>query len=112
MLAIAILARYSFHMAGSWRWIYVVTAVMALYLNVFVLVVQSFEKVPALHAMAPTQTEGPFKIAQLVVLVLFIVLTMRGEEVPPPDAIVHSLVFVETPAALFPQPACVHHLDQ
>ncbi len=63
-------------MAGSWRWIYVVTAVMALYLNVFVLVVQSFEKVPALHAMAPTQTEGPFKIAQLVVLVLFILLTV------------------------------------
>jgi hypothetical protein len=76
VLAIALLARYSFHMAGSWRWIYVVTAVMALYLNVFVLVVQSFEKVPALHALAPTQTEGPFKIAQLVVLVLFIVLTI------------------------------------
>jgi hypothetical protein len=76
VLAITLLARYSFHMAGSWRWIYVVTAVMALYLNVFVLVVQSFEKVPALHAMAPTQTEGPFKIAQLVVLVLFIVLTV------------------------------------
>ncbi len=76
VLAIALLARYSFYMAGSWRWIYVVTAVMALYLNVFVLVVQSFEKVPALHALAPTQTEGPFKIAQLVVLVLFIVLTI------------------------------------
>ena len=56
VLAIAILARYSFHMAGTWRWIYVVTAMMALYLNVFVLVVQTFEKVPALHAMAPTQT--------------------------------------------------------
>ena len=76
VLAIAILARYSFHMAGSWRWIYVVTATMALYLNVFVLVVQSFEKAPALHALAPTQTEGPFKIAQLVVLVLFMVLTV------------------------------------
>ena len=76
VLAIALLARYSFHMAGSWRWIYVVTAVMALYLNVFVLVVQSFEKVPALHALAPTQTEGPFKIAQLVVLVLFLLLTV------------------------------------
>jgi hypothetical protein len=63
-------------MSGSWRWIYVVTAVMALYLNVFVLIVQSFEKVPALHALAPTQTEGPFKIAQLVVLVLFILLTV------------------------------------
>jgi glucose-6-phosphate-specific signal transduction histidine kinase len=78
VLAIALLARYSFHMAGSWRWIYVVTAVMALYLNVFVLVVQSFEKVPALHALAPTQTEGPFKIAQLGVLVLFLVLTVMA----------------------------------
>ena len=48
VLAIAIPARYSFHMAGKWRWIYVVTAMIALYLNVFVLVVQSFEKVPAL----------------------------------------------------------------
>jgi len=57
VLAIAILARYSFHMAGQSRWIYVVTALIALYLNVFVLVVQSFEKVPALHALAPTQSE-------------------------------------------------------
>lgn len=63
-------------MGGSWRWIYVVTAVMALYLNVFVLMVQSFEKVPALHALAPTQTEGPFKIAQLVMLVVSIGLTV------------------------------------
>ncbi len=70
------MARYSFHMAGKWRSIYVITALMALYLNVFVLVVQSFEKVPALHAMAPTQAEPPFLVAQLVVLVLFIVLTI------------------------------------
>lgn len=86
VLAIAILARYSFHMAGSWRWIYVVTATMALYLNVFVLVVQSFEKAPALHALAPTQTEGPFKIAQLVVLVLFIVLTVVAVRKFHPEA--------------------------
>jgi len=70
VLAIAILA----HMAGAWRWIYVVGAVIALYLNVFVLVAQSFEKVPALKAMAPTQSEPPFLMAQLVVLALFIVL--------------------------------------
>jgi len=76
VLAIAILARYSFHMAGKWRWIYVVTAMIALYLNVFVLVVQSFEKVPSLKAMAPTQSEPPFLVAQLVVLALFIVLTI------------------------------------
>lgn len=76
VLAVAIMARYSFRMAGKWRSIYVITALLALYLNVFVLVVQSFEKVPALHAMAPTQTEPPFLVAQLAVLVLFIVLTI------------------------------------
>jgi hypothetical protein len=53
---------------------YVITAVIALYLNVFVGVVQSFEKVPALKALAPTQSEAPFKVAQLVVLVCFIAL--------------------------------------
>src|SRR6266478_6758607 len=57
LLAVAILARYGLHLAGAWRWIYAVCATMALYLNVFVLVVQSFEKVPALKAMAPTQSE-------------------------------------------------------
>jgi hypothetical protein len=76
ILAIAILARYSFHMIGKWRWIYVGTAIIALYLNVFVLVFQSFEKVPALHAMAPTQSEPPFLVAQLVVMAVFIVLTI------------------------------------
>ncbi|MGA9800840.1 MAG: hypothetical protein WBQ68_17625 [Terriglobales bacterium] len=76
VLLIAILARYSFHMVGKWRWIYVVTAIIAEYLNVFVLVVQSFEKVPALHAMAPTGSEPPFLIAQLVVMAIFIVLTI------------------------------------
>jgi hypothetical protein len=76
VLAIAILARYSFHMIGKWRWIYVVTALIALYLNVFVLVVQAFEKVAALKAMAPTQSEPPFLVAQLVVMALFIGLTI------------------------------------
>jgi hypothetical protein len=74
VLAIAILARYAFHLAGKWRWIYAVTAVMALYLNIFVLIVQSFLKVPALKAMAPTQTEPPFLVAQVVVMLIFIVL--------------------------------------
>jgi len=72
VLTIALLARYAFHLVGKWRWIYVVTAVMALYLNVFVLVVQSFLKIPALKAMAPTQTEPPFLVVQVIVLVLFI----------------------------------------
>ena len=74
VLAVAILARYAFHLAGAWRWIYVVGTVIALYLNVFVLIVQLFEKVPALRTMAPTQSEPPFLIAQLVVLALFVVL--------------------------------------
>jgi hypothetical protein len=75
-LAIAILARYALHLSGAWRAIYVVTAMIALYLNVFVLVVQLFLKVPALHAMAPTGSEPPFLVAQVTVLVLFIVLTV------------------------------------
>jgi hypothetical protein len=73
VLAMAIVARYSFHLAGRWRAIYAVTAVMALYLNFFVLVVQSFLKVPALHALAPKGNEPPFAIAQGILLVLFIV---------------------------------------
>jgi hypothetical protein len=76
VLAIALLARYAFHLSGAWRWIYVVSAAIALYLNVFVLVVQAFQKVPALKAMAPTQSEPPFVIAQLVVLALFVVLAI------------------------------------
>jgi hypothetical protein len=74
VLAIAILALYALHLAGPWRWIYVVSAVMALYLNVFVGVVQAFQKFPLLASLAPTQSEPPFLIAQSVVLVIFIVL--------------------------------------
>jgi hypothetical protein len=73
-LAITIFARYSKHLAGAWRWIYVIGAVICLYFNLFVLVVQLFEKVPALHTMAPTQTESPFKLTQLIVLTTFILL--------------------------------------
>jgi hypothetical protein len=76
VLAIAIVARYALHLAGAWRKTYVISAALALYLNVFVLVVQSFEKVPALKAAAPTQKEPPFLVAQLAVLALFIVLTV------------------------------------
>jgi hypothetical protein len=67
-LALTIFARYSKHLTGAWRWIYIVGAVVCLYFNLFVLVVQSFEKIPALHALAPTQSEPPFKLTQLVVL--------------------------------------------
>jgi hypothetical protein len=78
VLAVAIPARYFFRLAGGWRRTYVLTAVLALYLNVFVLVVQLFLKVPALHALAPTQQEPPFLVAQLVVLALFIWLAVAA----------------------------------
>jgi uncharacterized membrane protein SirB2 len=74
VLAIAIVARYRLHMDRAWRWIYVVCAVMALYLNVFVAVVQSFLKIPEVHALAPTQKEPPFLFTQLIVMAIFIVL--------------------------------------
>ena len=72
LLAIAVCAFYAFHLAGTWRWVYVVTATAALYLNCFVGVVQAFEKVPFLQSLAPTQSEPPFVIAQVIVLALFI----------------------------------------
>lgn len=74
LLAIALLALYGKKLASRWRWIYVVTAIAALYVNVFVLVVQGFQKVPVLAALAPTQSEPPFLIAQGAVLAIFIVL--------------------------------------
>ncbi len=73
LLAVALIAFYGQHLAGAWRWLYVVTAVPALYFNCFVAVVQSFQKLPFLHALAPTQSEPPFQAAQLVVLAIFIV---------------------------------------
>jgi hypothetical protein len=74
VLAIAILARYARHLTGAWRWIYAANVVIGLYLNVFVLVAQAFQKVPALKAMAPTQSEAPFVVAQLMVMALFVML--------------------------------------
>lgn len=76
VLAVAVVARYVGHMNGGWRGTYIISAAFALYFNVFVLIVQSFEKVPALKALAPTQSEGPFKIAHLFTLVLFVALTV------------------------------------
>ena len=74
LVALAIFALYVYGLAGSWRWIYVATAVVALYLNVFVGVVQAFQKIPALQPLAPTQSEPPFLTAQAVALVLFVIL--------------------------------------
>lgn len=87
VLVIAIWARYGAHLAGAWRGTYVITAAIALYLNCFVGVVQSFMKIPALHAMAPTQTEAPFAIAQLLVLAVFVWLTWRAAKRFQPAAV-------------------------
>jgi hypothetical protein len=76
VLAVALVARYAYKLRGAWRWIYVINAVIALYLNVFVAIVQAFQKLPALKAMAPTQSEPPFVIAQLAALILFVALAI------------------------------------
>lgn len=75
VLAFAIVARYRRRLAGAWNKTYVICAMIALYFNVFVLVVQAFRRVPALKALAPTQSEPPFAAVQLAVMVVFIVLT-------------------------------------
>ena len=74
LLALAIAALYVFHLHGAWRWIYIATAVTALYLNVFVGVVQAFQKLAFLQPFAPTQTEAPFIVAQVLVLAIFAAL--------------------------------------
>lgn len=74
VLVPAIIAFYGFRLARAWRWIYVTGAVLALYFNVFVGVAQAFLKVPMLKALAPTQSEPPFLVAQAVVLAVFVVL--------------------------------------
>jgi len=92
VLAVAIAARYAFHLRGAWRHLYVACAALALYLNVFVGVVQAFLKVPALKALAPQQTEPPYVVAQGIVLVLFVVLAtvaairFRAEWLPLPPS--------------------------
>jgi len=74
LLALAIAALYGFRLAGAWRWIYIGSAIAALYLNVFVAVTQAFQKLPFLQPLAPTQSEPPFIVAQVVVLAVFIAL--------------------------------------
>jgi hypothetical protein len=78
VLVVALLALYVFRLAGPWRWLYVGSAVLALYLNVFVGVVQAFQKVPVLSRLAPTQSEPPLLVAQLMVLAIFAVLGIRA----------------------------------
>jgi hypothetical protein len=87
-LPIAVVARYVFHLAGGWARAYAVTSVFALYLNVFVLIVQLFQKVPFLRALAPTQTEPAFALAQVTNLTLFIALGVLGTLKSKPPAVV------------------------
>jgi len=74
VLAATLFALYARHLHGRWRPVFVVGATVAFYLNVFVAVAQAFQKIPGLRALAPTQTEPPFAIAQGVVLLAFIAL--------------------------------------
>lgn len=72
VLLVAFAGLYAFHLEGSWRWIYLISAAIALYLNVFVLIIQAFLKIPPLHALAPNGNEPPFAIVQGIVLALFV----------------------------------------
>jgi hypothetical protein len=85
-LAAAIVALYGGHLAGAWRWIYAVGALVGLYFNVFVAVAQAFQKSAFLQPLAPTQSEPPFLAAQLVVLVIFIALGVRAVRAFRPQA--------------------------
>jgi hypothetical protein len=86
VLAIAIVALYGLDLRGVWRWIYVVSALAALYLNVFVGVVQAFQKIAFLQPLAPTQSELPFVVAQAAVLAIFLVLGVLAVRSFYPDA--------------------------
>jgi hypothetical protein len=91
VLAIAIYALYSRKLAGGWRATYVVTAIVAQYFNVFVLIVQAFQKLPPLKALAPTQTEPPFAIVQAMNLVAFLVLGYLATKRFQPESVHASL---------------------
>ena len=76
LLAVTLLARHAFALSGSWRWIYAVGLTFTLFFDVFVLVAQAFGKIPGLHRLAPTQSEPPFAVVELVVLAAFVVLAV------------------------------------
>ena len=97
-LGLAVLARYPMRMAGRWRITYVVSAMISQYFNFAVLIIQSFQKVPALGALAPTQSEPPFVVTQLVVLMLFVVVAaasiirFRPERASEPETLTKAAV--------------------
>jgi hypothetical protein len=78
LLAVAILARYVLRLAGAWRWIYVISLVTTVFFMVFVTIAQAFQKAPALKALAPTQSEPPFAVAELAALVVFVGLAVAA----------------------------------
>ncbi|HEX5217810.1 MAG TPA: hypothetical protein VFV98_20255 [Vicinamibacterales bacterium] len=78
LLAVAVMARYARRLAGSWRAVFVVTSLVSLYFNVFVLIVQLFLKIPVLHDLAPTQSEPPFAITQGIALIASVALIVRS----------------------------------
>jgi len=87
LLAIALLGLYAFKLRGPWRWLYVVGIVVSTYFDYFVLVAQAFNKVPALQALAPTQSEPPFAVAEVIVLAIFAWLTVQAvRKFHPPTA--------------------------
>jgi hypothetical protein len=97
VLAVAIIAVYIFHLASAWRWVYVISAVAALYLNVFVSVVQAFQKLPFLQPLAPTQSEPPFLVVQLVVVAIFILLGLLAVRRFHPEAVQRTTTYPSVP---------------
>jgi hypothetical protein len=87
VLAVTIPGLYVFHLSGPWRHTHVIGAVISLYLNVFVLIAQFFIKIPALKALAPTQSEPPFLRTQVVVMLVFIVLAILAAKRFPAEAV-------------------------
>ncbi len=90
LLAIAVFALYGRRLSGLWRAVYVVTALLSLYLNVFVLVIQSFLKVPVLHALAPSvpPSEPPFAVVQGIVLLFFVIVIVGAARRFHPPAVI------------------------
>ena len=88
LLGFSVAALYAFNLAGPWRWVYAATATLALYLNVFVGVAQAFQKVSFLQPLAPTQSEPPFQIVQLAVLLLFAAIGIRAATTKPQRGLV------------------------
>jgi hypothetical protein len=97
VLAVAIIAVYIFHLASAWRSVYVISAVAALYLNVFVSVVQAFQKLPFLQPLAPTQSEPPFLVMQLIVVAIFIMLGLLAVRRFHPEAVQRTTTYPSVP---------------